>query len=76
MLTSATASAVTAASPALAARAKPPLVSSASTRTPSYPAASSAEPSVEPSSTTSTSAGATVCAATDSSTPGSQRAPL
>ena len=41
-----------------------------------YPAAICAESSVEPSSTTSSSAGATVWAATDASTPGSQRAPL
>ena len=64
-------------SPAFAVRAKPPLAPSASTRTAGWRSASSAsDPSVEPSSTTSTSAGATVCAATLSSTPGSQRAPL
>jgi hypothetical protein len=77
VLTSATASAVTPATPAFAVRAKPPFAPSGSTRTSGKRSASSAsDPSLEPSSTTSTSAGASVCAATDSSTVPSHRSPL
>src|SRR5579884_3192857 len=77
LLSSATSSPLAASSPRLAARAKPLLYASSTTRTRGWSQRRySNEPSVEPLSTTTTSSGARVCSATEARQPSSQRRPF